>query len=259
MVVGMPWSPTVTYNDSKASYWAKQSKLDGTIETASTGAQPNCWRCQIRFTRTTPVGTREDVATNTLHIAKNPGAGVRTRGVTSELAALEAYLDTFYGSWQSRASTQFSVSEYRWFNVDSDDPLSDKGYPLHGPPVRATGKANAGLLAASRLPDQLAVALTLLTCSRKHWGRFYLPGLGVAQYDSTYGRVTTAAADALSLALRTLVNNLAGAAGGVYELGVWSPTGLAWLNTTSVQCDDVPDVIRRRRPKQAAYRKVYTS
>lgn len=259
MFASMPWAPTITYAPPRSAYWATQSKDADTIETESALGQPNCWRCQMRFNRTTPTGTREDQATVTLHITKNPGAGVRVRGITSELAGLETIIDAWVTAWQTTMSDAFSFVEYRWFNVDADDPLSDKGYPLHGPPVRVTAKSMVGTGAASRNADQVAASVTFKSASRKHWGRVYLPGPSRSFIDTSFGRFTSSYVDTLANSTRTMVNSLAGSPSGIYELGIWSPRGLAWLNLTSVQVDNVPDIIRRRRAKQASYFKRLTS
>lgn len=259
MLPSVPWSPTITNAADRDGYWGTQSKEDGTVMTSVSGGGPSCWRCQHRFSRTTPAATREDIATTTLHIAKNPGAGQRAVGVTTELAAIEAILDVFWGTVTGYMSAAFTLTEYRWFKVAANDPLSDEGYPMHGPPIRITGKSLVGTNSGFRGADQVSATITSKTASRKHWGRIYLPGIKNSLIEGTYGRFTTAYVDAMGLAYRTLVNSLAAAAGGVYELGVWSPRGLAFLNTTSVQVDDIPDIIRRRRAKQAAYFRRYTS
>lgn len=255
----MPWTPTVTHHSSRSSYWDVQSLDEGTVRTEAASNQPSCWRLQNRFTRTTPTGTREDVTITTMHIAKNPGAGVRVVGVTSELAALETFLDTFWTAQAGNMDVSTVLAEYRWFKIEADDPLSPEGYPIHGPPVRVTGKNIPGVGTGSRTADQIASTYTLKTAGRKHWGRGYMPGLSRSVIDTTYGRFTTSYTDNLSLLVRNLTNSLAGAAGGVYELGVWSPRGLAFLNTASVQVDNIPDVQRRRRAKQASYFKRYTA
>lgn len=253
------WTKQITHHGSRAAYWNVQPKEADTTVTEAAGDLPSCWRVQSRFVRTTPTGTREDIAMCTMHITKNAGGGARARGITSELSALETLLDTFWGSIAAQMTNQYTLSEYRWFNVAAGDPLSTHGYPLHGGPVRTTGKALTGSITLLRNPDQLSPTITFKTASRKHWGRIYLPGITQGMYEGTYGRLSNSGTDILALAARTLGNSLAGHTNGIYELGVWSPRGLAWLDTLSIQVDNVPDVIRRRRAKQASYFKRYTA
>src|SRR5262245_47377195 len=96
------------------------------------------------------------------------------------------------------------------------------------------------------------------TPSRRNWGRVYEPGVAFSQYDAVYGRPTNAMCDTLASAWRTMLNNLVAKSTSV-ECVVFSKQYQANLVVSEVACDNVPDIIRRRRPKNPSYRKTFTS
>lgn len=240
-----------------ADYWRVQA-LESSTFVKDVGASAfGCNRITTSFTRGTPTGTREDDAQVTLHVAKVVGGGLYTAIVlASEQAAVETILNTMWTSYMALMADNILQRDYRWHEVDPDKykVKNDQYFDVLGPAVRLTTSARGGAVSASRMPDQVAVTCTFRTAGRKHWGRIYLPGLARTQYEATYGRVANPAA--VASPLRTAINSLASAG---YELGVWSPRGRAFLTITRLDVDNVPDVIRRRRPKQSSARQTYTS
>lgn len=125
------------------------------------------------------------------------------------------------------------------------------------PMIRRDLVGVTGGLGTQGLPPQVASTITLLTSSRKHWGRMYLPSpaagvLDVA--DSKDGRWDHATVD-------TFAQGFADACAALYAAGgyvpvVWSPTAQAALGVVGIQCDDVPDVIRNRRFATTGYKKL---
>jgi hypothetical protein len=59
--------------------------------------------------------------------------------------------------------------------------------------------------------------------------------------------------DGIATSTDTLIS---AAAAADFYLVVWSKTKQALLNVEKVECDNVPDVIRRRRPDTATYKKI---
>src|SRR5262249_54437151 len=143
-----------------------------------------------------------------------------------------------------------SLAEYRWHDWDINDVAL-------GPADRVTSRSVAGTTGAtSRLPDQDAQTVTWTTASRRHWGRVYLPGIGFNRIDNTTGRWASTQVDAAALHFHTLATSLV--AGG-YDMVVVSRQFHALLTIDTISVDDIVDIQRRRRAKQASYHKIYTS
>ena len=78
------------------------------------------------------------------------------------------------------------------------------------------------------------------------------------KYDSTYGRPTNATCDALCSSWRTMINTLRSKPQSIEQV-VFSKKYEANLVISELHCDNVADVVRRRRAKQASYRKAFTA
>lgn len=245
----MAFQPVIISPTSSLTYWSTQSKEVATTVTDSGAAVTGCNRAQLVFSRTTPSGLREDVMVINAHVYKIAGPLASTFPGGADLNAAKTCLTTWWTSQKVYHSDQITFREIRWYLVRDDQEDS-------GPPVRVDAVGVAGTAAAKRAPDQLSPTITLITASRKHWGRWYLPGVTRDFYETTYGRQSTATVDTMAGYFRTLALDLQTTG---FNVCVWSPTARSVLDVYKIQMDDVPDVQRRRRPKQPNYRKVYTS
>lgn len=244
----------VTYAESQASYWATQA-FDADATVASSGADVlGTSRVTLSFTRGTPSGTREDRAATSFWVAKTVGASLYSKIPIAELSSLEAALDAFYASLRPTLTPDWTLVEYAWHQYDESTPRTQDGRGQKaGPAVRLTTKSLPGTSGTSTLPYQVASTVTQRTASRKHWGRSYLPGGAANSLNATTGRWTNGYVDALAGALNTLHDTWQTAG---YQLGVWSQLHPAFLTPKTIECDDIPDIIRRRRAKQSNYRKL---
>lgn len=249
MVPAMAWTKTIISPSNSLGYWGTQSMEFGTTIVDSGAAVTGCNRAQLVFTRTVPAGIRDDVMVCNLHIGKIAGSLTSYFNLSGDIAAALAPLTTWFNSSKIYINDQVTFREVRWYAVRDDQART-------GPPVAVSSVGVAGTATTSRAPDQLALSHTLITAARRHWGRIYLPGVTRSVWDTTTGRGVASVIDPLSGFLRTAINSLDTAG---FRLGVWSPTARSFLDTWKLQVDDVPDVQRRRRPKQANYRKIYTS
>jgi hypothetical protein len=245
----MAWENRIVAPTAQLTYWGAQSLAVGTVLTDAGAANLGCNRCMMIFTRVTPTGTREDVMTLSFHIAKTAGALFSAFTSTADLNAALAIVTNWWGTLKATSSAQVTCREVRWYQQFWSSDLT-------GPAIRIDADGRAGSVATSRMPDQIASTVTLKTASRRHWGRVYIPGITRADVDTTYGRLTSAKADAIALATETLKNALT--AGG-FELLVWSPTAHSALTIAEIHCDDVVDIVRRRRAKQTNYIKSYVA
>ena len=248
-VLNMAWTPNIVSPTSSLGYWSGQSKVFGTVVTDAAASTVGCNRAMCIFTRSTPTGLREDVCVISFHIAKAAGPLRTFFNSTSDLNSAATPITTWWTSQKALTSDQFTFKEIRWYVVRDDQAKT-------GPPVRVDSVAQVGTAANARNLDQYSPTQTFITAASKNWGRVYLPGVQKGSLDTTTGRITTSQVDFISGYLRTLINAESSAG---FELGVWSPTARSFLDTYRLQMDDVPDVQRRRRAKQPAYRKIYTS
>lgn len=250
----MAKSKNLTYAPAYETYWQAQP-VDADAIVASSGASVlGCNRVNLHYTRITPTGTREDRAIFGLWVAKITGGGLYSKHSVSELATLETALDTFATAIATFQTTNWTLVEYQWFQVDQNSPRDESGKSqLLGPPAKITSKAVVGIDGTATLPFQVASTITLRTVSRRHWGRSYIPGLSSARLQASYGRWTNTLVDGLANAMNTLHDSWVTAGS---QLGTWSLLKPAFMTPKTIEVDDVPDIIRRRRAKQMAYRKL---
>lgn len=252
----MPKLKNLTFASDQETYWrSKAIDADATVVN-SASALLGTSRVTLGFTRVTPAGTREDRAVTSIWVAKAVGGGLFSMIPVSELAALEPALTTFVTTIMVGISSDWINVEYAWHQVNEDSPRDETGRGQKmGPAVRTTVVSNIGSSGVTRLPDQVASTLTLRTVVRSSWGRLYWPGGVSANLQTQYGRWLTTRVDNLANALNTLHDTWQTAG---YQIGVYSQLHPAFLTPKAIEVDDVPDIVRRRRVKQANYRKILT-
>jgi hypothetical protein len=164
-----------------------------------------------------------------------------------QTAAATAWSD-FFDSYKSDISEEVTFKECRFYHFDPSDPLP-RTLTLDGVvPVGTPGSDTA----SHTLPPQCAITVTWRTSIRRSWGRIYLGGwTDAARAD---GRITETLASAIADGALDFANALS--SGGT-DLIVWSePHGE--LTITEIECDDVWDVIRRRRYAMSMFRNLRT-
>lgn len=252
----MAFTRALTHTPDQAAYWDGQSMFADTVRTTQPASTLGCHKVTMVWTRATPAGTREDLCTCSLAVAKIVGGGLYSPFLTSELASLETGLDTYASDAAGSQDNDYTLSEFVWHEHRASHPPTESGSEKLDTAVRRTAKTIVGSVANARQPDQVSMSITIRTTSRKHWGRIYLPGMAQGSNDGTWGRILNAAVDNRALAMRNLVNTWNSASA---QLGVWSWKKGAFLPITEVKVDNVWDIQRRRRAKQASYFKAYTS
>lgn len=263
----MPLTPALPAPLLKYSKWLIKGLAEGyaLLESLSEfSAQPDAlddleWRYVVlRFQRPTPSTTQEDYAQIGLNLINITGGDVDTSWTTGDYTTAEGFLDEWWTTVKAQIEADHKLVDYRWYRRQFN-PVPDPNHRFlsSGPPQRITVKNSAGTKVAGLLPPQAAMSITLKTAVPKHWGRFYMPGLSAAAIDG-WGRWTSATMTAMANATAELVDDLQGAdlQPVVAVTQVDKVLRPALLGVTSVQVDDVPDVIRRRRPRQAAVRTI---
>jgi hypothetical protein len=235
---------------SQRTYWDAQPKYSDTVVHDAVGTL-GVSKATLCWNRTTPAGTREDLATINLCMSVVVGEAMRANLTDVQKTAAETPLKAYIDTICSTQDNSWAHQEIVWHDIQVGDTY-------WGPADRRTTYVKGAVTSAKRLPDQLAVTVTMKTSSRTHWGRVYLGGLHSLNYDTTYGRVVNAICDQHAAALRTLGLALAGLTAET-ELLVFSKTYGAVMSIDEIQCDNVVDIIRRRRAKSASYRKTFTA
>lgn len=179
----------------------------------------------------------EDVAVMTMHIRK-------TLDNFEDFADMDDQArDHFVGqtaSWWT--SVRPSITQYitfrelRFYDVP-DLPGAPMGDPVRVQPVGTAGSATSGAL-----PPQISLSVTFITDTRLWWGRFYIPGISRGTC-SDHGRVDPTVCNSIATAT-SLLTNRSGTGG---SLVVFSRKHWTHKDPTTVQVDDIYDVIRRRR------------
>lgn len=254
---GLP--PTVWYDAANASYWENQSYTDDPDLIASDADLLQFDHVDVRFTRTEATGIREDIAQFGLNMIALAGAIPAVDYMTdAHKATVEGFIDTWWTTVKPRVYSHWLLNGYQWRRGNMGGPYSVKsGFVLLQPVNRVTSRSVAGTNAVGLLADQSSQNVTFQTASRKHWGRAYPPAPASDQVTAN-SRFTTAACDAVGGAWDVLLNAM-GTNATVFAPVVASLQHRGLLTLVAVKVDDVPDVIRRRRPKLKTYEKRYAN
>lgn len=218
------------------------------------------WHCIVQ--RTTPVGTVEDRAGFKLDLLNITSGAVDSTWTSTDFTQAITPIDTFLTAIKLQTTPAHSYVEHvvygMRFNPADPGPIAPGVTPRPflntGPPIYRTPATQVGQAGLSVLPYQTACSITFRTAWPKHWGRIFPPGLTPTL--TANGRWTTSGIQNIANAARAMGSGLA-------DRGFLLVTPVsqldkqpfhALLGVTDYVVDDVPDVIRRRRPKQASVR-----
>lgn len=184
-----------------------------------------------------------------IHYANTTGGEPDTTWTTADFSAVETAVLAGWDALASSISSDFKLIEFRWYAYGP-------GVGIPNPPARvqAVSGSHVGTASASS-PHQLAMTGTLRTALRRHWGRIYLP-IGSANLN-THGQASSAGVDSITNTVRSLLVG-AEASQGIVPV-VYDRVRHQALGVTAIECDSVPDIVRRRRPRDTGYRKVLTA
>lgn len=167
--------------------------------------------------------------------------------ITSDYTALEAILQTWWTTVKTFATSADKLTEIRWYRhgpgVVAPNP-AERVFTL-GSPVAGTGSPFQA--------PQVASTITFRTSVRRSWGRTYVPAYGKAVDGTSQCRLSSANVDSLATTTDTMLKS---AATADFHLVVTSNALSAALQVETIEVDNVLDVQRRRRFKQASYKKL---
>jgi hypothetical protein len=252
--------PTYTnflaYSSDEATYWNSVVVADGTTKVSCVPSALGGSIVQTTFSRVEATGVREDVALFTLHLAVATGSNnAWSRLNSSDAASVETQMDTLWSNMATYFTSHWALSGYVWRHFGADFPKGKTGLSKPGPIWRITSRSTAGSAVGGTLTDQTAETVTWRTASRRHWGRIYLPAIAATNL-TVNSRLTPTAVDFLSARFDAAFGALNGLSRNIHPF-VWNSKNPGMFSVAQLAMDDVPDVIRRRRPKQRTYLKTY--
>lgn len=184
-----------------------------------------------------------------LHYVNSTSGALDTTWVSADFAAVESAWDAFFTAQAGNIPTDVRLVEYRWYAFGAQVVSPN-------PPARVTTKVTPIVgTATGDFVHQVAWTVTLRTALRRHWGRIYIPwknNLGL-----TGGQLGSSGVDSLAAAARTALL-AAETSQGVVPV-VWDRNRKLAFTITAIEMDSVPDIIRRRRPRDTSYKKIYTA
>lgn len=163
---------------------------------------------------------------------------------TADFTTLETALLAWHTGMVTFFPSYAALERIAWHRVGP-------GVVLPNPAERildlATPVVGTGL---STVAPQLATTLTLRTGIRRSWGRTYIP---FAIAPAAMGRVSTGNTDFVVSTGMTLLN---AARSADFLMGVTSLARSSFLAAEALESDSTIDIVRRRRWKHTAYKKI---
>jgi hypothetical protein len=230
------------------------------------------WRYMtVKFTRATPAGTVEDHAQFGINIANLTGGDIDSSWTTTDYTQCETAVTEWLSAIKPKISSTHTATEIRWY-VKQFNPSAPWGtdlrtltegqkkllrrFALSGPPQRITPIGFPGTGTDTVAPYQNAISITWRTPVPAHWGRIYVPGLEGSSLVGGFGRINSGTQTLFSNMSAELVDDLWTNQFQIVVPSTQTNSVLqpSLLTTSAVVVDDIPDVIRRRRAKQAASR-----
>lgn len=230
---------------------------------AADSTSPSTWdhvEAEFMFTGNTDNADRWFTTWDVINIT---GGGVDSSWTQGDFDAVDGHLRDFCFEYLTLApqQVQFVGTKHylRSFTPLPTAPLPpderDKPFTRSGPPSAVYPQTRVGSGLAEPLPPQISVSVTEKTPYPRHWGRNYFPQLAANQFTSS-GHISSTACTTLA--------NAAGVAYAALQAQEFFPVvpvvqidkqpARALLQVNSLQVDNVPDVIRRRRPHQTTFR-----
>jgi hypothetical protein len=173
-----------------------------------------------------------------------------------DYGVVQTYLGLLCLEWCARMQTGVVFTELRAYRMSFNPVTNPKPFSVSGPPEWAAAYSTPGAGTGFQAP-QVAYTTTDLTPYRKHWGRNFWPAPAPTDQIAG-GHITPTFVDAWGQlvhdAYQSLMSNEFFPVVTVTQVD--KVPARALLTLRGVQMDDVPDVIRRRRPENATHRQV---
>ena len=212
----------------------------------------------MSYARSTPAGSTEDVAQIGFDVANVTNSAWDSSWTFGDHQTVHNALFAFDAAWKSMRTSTCSLTSIKAYPRAFADPMTlEKRFATGGPPTWNSAQAVVGTNATNPLPYQVAMSVTLKNAFPRHWGRVYIPGL-TEDATTSNGRWDQADMQTMEGAAAVLLQTLWDADFPIVTASTQYDNQLVGqlLGVTSIQVDDIPDVIRRRRPRQVAIREI---
>lgn len=222
-------------------------------------AEQLTWRrCQMVWQRIAPTGYTEDKAICTFDLINITGGDVDNTWTDADFVACEGKLASMWTAFSSSYTENTVLDQFRWYKMQFESSGSTRPFVPPGPPVRVLEVNSAGTSTEGfNQALQVAISVTEKTPLARHWGRFYLPAPKASAVDEQ-GRLPSTFQDAVANAVGTCYQGLA-------DLEFYPVVPMTQfegqqarmlLGVNKIQVDDIPDVIRSRRPSSVKTRQI---
>lgn len=215
-------------------------------------------RAVIRCTRATPAGTSEDVAQFKLDLLNVTAGDPDPTWTSGDYTICNGAIQTMVSTLVAQTDPALTFSQVRYYRMkfnpipDVSRPFADTGPPLS---VYTITSGQGTSSSTAHTPYQVATTATFRTAWAKHWGRIYLPCPALGNL-GTQGRWGFAYQQLVADAVHDCLETMNGS-----DFFAVVPVGQlekqpfhALLGVSAVIVDDIPDVQRRRRPRQVVNR-----
>lgn len=223
-------------------------------------------KLHMQLTISDGVTVVDDVRVMTFHFIKLVSGSPSSAWVQADFDALVARFDTFWASAKALYRPSVKLDRYKFYKAGP--AITPPQVPVYDLDRDIAGSQSSG----AQLPPQVALSVTEKAGSKRFWGRFYLPAPATG-YVGLYGRpdptylpdiadwvdtlYTGCKADGLpivvyrpALPARQTAREIRE---GLETTSLAARGASAWT-VDDIQIDDVFDVIRSRRFKEATLR-----
>lgn len=229
-------------------------------------------RVTVRYSRQTPIGTEEDYALFGMDIVNMTGGSFDSSWTTGDYTAVDNALGEFLTTLRASTYNSHTIVDAQYHvRKFTDDIIPGQAVPQmytdpktqevkekprfqpSGPPVHVLPIGQSGSAGVDPSAYQNACSVTFRTAAKGHWGRCYLPGITMGGAQEASGRRQIAVCQAVANAFAEFSSDL-GANDFYLKVAMTQHAKkyeFALSAVNEIVVDDVPDVIRRRRPRQA--------
>lgn len=214
------------------------------------------WRhVQCVFKPITSTETADNAIT-TFDVVNITGGTIDNSWTQADYDSVDSDIATLCTGWLAHMGTSYQHTERRYYRRSFNPMTVQEPFTKAGPPEQIKGAASAGTATGSVL-RQGSFTTTDRTTYARHWGRNYWPFPSLSGTTITGdGYITTALTDSWGQAVHDQYQNMMTKeffpVVPVTQVSGVPTRGL--LTLTELQMDNVPDVIRRRRPKFATHK-----
>jgi len=191
-----------------------------------------------------------DKYANSIDIANITGGNIDSSWTDSDYSTVHTQVSSIISYYLTVMSTDMRCAEVRYYRRQFNPMNITQPFAPTGPPEKIflVGQSGSGTAQPST-PPQCAVTHTEKTAYPRHWGRSYWP-CPASAHITAGGYLSNGITDGLANAIGTAYRLMQEAEffPVVPVTQVQGAPSRGLLGVTQVQVDNVPDVVRRRRP-----------